>query len=53
MLLLAAVLIHKSLPALLAKEMGLKGVWLAMCIELCVRGILYFIRLKRGKWLKL
>ena len=45
-------LVRIPLSALLAPHMGLKGVWLAMCIELCVRGALYFIRLKRGKWLK-
>lgn len=37
--------------ALLAPIVGLQGVWLAMCGELCVRGILFLIRLKRGKWL--
>ena len=46
-------LVRIPLSALLAPSMGLKGVWLAMCIELCVRGVLYFIRLKRGKWLKI
>ncbi|MCM1181209.1 MAG: MATE family efflux transporter [Clostridium sp.] len=37
--------------ALLAPGFGLHGVWMAMCGELCVRGILFLIRLKRGKWL--
>lgn len=37
--------------SLLAPRVGLQGVWLAMCGELCVRGILFLIRLKRGKWL--
>lgn len=37
--------------ALLAPRLGLHGVWLAMCGELCVRGILFLVRLKRGKWL--
>ena len=32
--------------------MGLKGVWLAMAIELSVRGILMLIRYARGRWLK-
>ncbi|MCI8537951.1 MAG: MATE family efflux transporter [Oscillospiraceae bacterium] len=36
----------------LAPRLGLAGVWLAMCGELCVRGILFLIRLLRGKWLK-
>lgn len=36
----------------LAPRMGLVGVWLAMCVELCVRGILFLARLLRGKWLE-
>lgn len=39
--------------AILAPVLGLQGVWIAMCGELCVRGILFFIRLLRGKWLKI
>ncbi len=31
---------------------GLNGVWLAMCIELCVRGSIFLIRLRWGNWLK-
>lgn len=41
-----------TLSLLLAPRLGLVGVWLAMCLELCVRGILFLIRLLRGKWLK-
>ncbi len=29
---------------------GLKGFWIAMAAELCVRGIIFLIRLARGKW---
>lgn len=36
---------------LLAPRFGLVGVWTAMCTELCVRGVLFLIRLLRGKWL--
>ena len=36
--------------SLLAPRMGLVGVWLAMCVELCVRGVLVLVRLLRGKW---
>ncbi|MCF0230100.1 MAG: MATE family efflux transporter [Parasporobacterium sp.] len=32
--------------------MGLKGYWLAMCIELCVRGIIFLIRMYSGRWQK-
>ena len=43
--------IRITAAALLAPRLGLHGVWLAMCGELCIRGILFLIRLKRGKWL--
>ena len=42
-----------TLALILAPTMGLNGVWLAMCIELCIRGILFLLRLKSGKWLKI
>lgn len=35
----------------LVGSMGLIGVWLAMAAELCVRGLIFMIRLYRGKWL--
>ena len=41
-----------TLATLLAPRMGLAGVWLAMCLELCARGILFLIRLLRGRWLE-
>lgn len=44
-------LVRISLSLLLAPLMGLGGVWLAMCIELCVRGLIYLGRLCSGKWL--
>lgn len=37
---------------LLAPRFGLAGVWTAMCVELCVRGVLFLVRLIRGKWLE-
>jgi Na+-driven multidrug efflux pump len=40
-----------TLASLLAPRMGLAGVWTAMCIELCVRGALFLLRLWRGKWM--
>lgn len=38
------------LATALAPTMGLRGVWLAMCIELCFRGTIFLIRLWRGRW---
>lgn len=40
------------LSAFLAPRMGLQGVWLAMCIELCFRGLLYLGRMKGRGWMK-
>ena len=36
----------------LARLFGLTGVWIAMCGELCIRGILFLIRLLRERWLR-
>ena len=38
-----------TLAALLAPTMGLRGVWLAMCIELCFRGFIFLVRLRFWK----
>ena len=32
--------------------MGLRGVWIAMCIELCTRGTIFLIRLSGKRWMK-
>ena len=44
--------VRLSLAAWLAPSMGLKGVWVAMCVELCFRGMIFLVRLWRGKWMK-
>ncbi len=44
--------VRLSLAALLAPVLGLRGVWIAMCTELCFRGTIFLIRLFRGRWLK-
>lgn len=44
--------IRLSIAALLAPTMGLNGVWLAMCIELCLRGTMFLIAFRRGHWMK-
>ena len=43
--------VRLSIAAILAPSFGLKGVWIAMCIELCFRGVIFLIRLFRKKWL--
>lgn len=45
--------VRLTLAASLAPSMGLEGVWLAMCIELCFRGFIFLVRLERGKWMNL
>lgn len=40
------------LAAILAPRVGLYGVWIAMCVELCFRGILFTTRLKRERWMR-
>ena len=45
-------LVRVPLAAWLAPTMGLTGVWLAMCIELCFRGAIFLWRLISGAWLR-
>ena len=40
-----------TLSFILVPKLGLHGIWLAMTIELCFRGIIFLIRTLRGKWL--
>lgn len=43
--------VRLSLAALLAPTLGLRGVWIAMCVELCFRGAIFLVRLQRGRWM--
>lgn len=43
-------LVRLPIAWLLAPRIGLRGVWIAMCVELCVRGILFLIRLAGKSW---
>ncbi len=43
--------VRLPLAAFLSQSFGLQGVWIAMAVELCVRGILFLIRLSGTKWL--
>lgn len=43
--------VRLTLAAWLAQHYGLQGVWTAMAIELTARGILFLIRIARGKWM--
>lgn len=44
--------VRLTLAAFLAPRYGLQGVWTAMCIELCFRGMIFLVRLYRRKWLR-
>lgn len=44
--------VRLTLGYYLTPRIGLKGMWIAMAVELCFRGILFLIRMKRGKWLE-
>jgi len=44
--------VRLSLAAILAPIMGLKGVWLAMCIELCVRGSAFLLTFCKANWMR-
>ena len=45
-------IVRITLATLLAPHFGLAGVWIAMCIELWVRGAIFLIRLWSGRWSK-
>lgn len=45
--------VRLTLAAFLAPAYGLKGVWIAMAIELFVRGSIFLWRLTCGNWMKL
>ena len=44
--------VRVTLAFLLVGSYGLRGAWIAMAIELFVRGVLFLSRLKFGKWQK-
>lgn len=41
-----------TLAAILAPVMGLRGVWIAMAVELCFRGLIFLLRLRTDRWLR-
>ncbi|WP_296321197.1 MATE family efflux transporter [Treponema sp. UBA3813] len=43
-------MVRIPLALLLRSKYGLAGIWAAMSVELCVRGILFLIRLSGRKW---
>lgn len=45
-------IVRLGLSAWMVTTMGLYGVWMAMAIELCFRGVVYLIALSSKRWLK-
>ena len=43
-------IVRLTLAVLLVPTMGLRGVWIAMCIELCSRGAAFLFRLRGRSW---
>lgn len=43
-------MVRLSLTLMLVPSMGLHGVWIAMAIELCFRGLIFILRLKTKGW---
>lgn len=44
--------VRLTMAAILAPQYGLRGVWIAMCAELCFRGVIFLWRLFSGVWMK-
>ncbi len=44
--------VRLSLALVMVPRMGLAGYWTAMAIELFFRGVIFLVRLARGKWMK-
>ena len=45
-------LVRLTLAVILSVPLGLIGVWIAMCIELCFRGTIFLCRLRGERWIK-
>jgi len=51
--LLSMWVVRIGLALILTPHIGLAGYWVAMCVELNVRGLLFLLRMKSGRWMKL
>jgi Na+-driven multidrug efflux pump len=41
-----------GLALVLTPRLGLQGYWIAMCIELNIRGLLFLMRIRGDRWMK-
>ena len=44
--------VRLTLAYFLASTYGLQGVWFAMAVELTFRGMMFLVRIYRGKWMR-
>lgn len=44
-------IVRIGLALILTPRLGLPGYWIAMCLELNVRGIIFFLRIKGKRWM--
>lgn len=45
-------LVRIGLALVLTPKYGLTGYWIAMCVELNVRGLLFFFHVRSGRWMR-
>ena len=45
-------IVRLGLSAIMVRTMGLYGVWMAMAIELCFRGLVYLLWLSSKRWMR-
>ena len=51
---LGSMWIVRIIPAIfMTRRFGLVGFWICMAIELTFRGIIFIVRLARGKWINI
>ena len=43
-------IVRVGLALVLVRRLGLRGMWIAMCIELCIRGLLMLLRQKTSRY---
>ncbi len=49
--LLSMWVVRLGLAMLLIPHIGLLGYWTAMAVELCIKGVIFAVRIYRGKWM--
>ena len=50
--LISVWIVRIGLALVLTRRLGLMGYWIAMCIELNVRGLFYLLRVHGNRWME-